>query len=516
MNTGSHGADQTVGHQPGQVSQLPDSRPPMIEIIDLPADMQIRHTTTERPIGSFFLAPSLVNRLPQPDLQSGFRSAGPYTYVDLVEGATVLIGRDAQNQFRARLSNELVASGPLLERVEGTPQWRRILPGSRAGADTSQLVITRRRLPDDEPPIVPPKRRHTDDDESPVAGEETPPPEPSRSFSDSRTPQGSTIGHLPDPWKGWGIGSHNPSPDDIRVDGIQYKVVPRGTPNDPIVYIKNPTHFIYNYDVLDDILRTDLLQQPRGAIRVPPANHWEIDPTLPFQRPLTEYVATYFPELSATSLGNVAFHQFLLANGSETATGSGLTLLRQTFNDWKTGNIHPRPQLAEPLLMLPILPTSGAGTVRITELPLSVPGGPLQRLDFDPIRFQQEWLYYMNTQSAVDLKRFMASLLTRNGYAVFDPSPSNSFPALVFQRTGHDYVFFLSLHRIRGRRINQTLDLDSNSSSLRLNLQVGARAAQAVQDAHKANKVIWLRGGSQILASYPDTVFIARDGHSRL
>jgi hypothetical protein len=472
--------DPTLTHPAWQLPAPPVTRRQMIEIYDLPAETQVRASTAQRPIGSYFLAPGLVNRLPPPDLPSGIRSAGRYAYVDLVEGGTVLIDPDAQDGVRARLSNELFASGPLLERVEGTLMWRPV-PVETA-PDTSRLTITRHRLPDDEPSAVPSKRSRL---------EET-------------------------PWSDWGIDPQHATPGDIRVDGIQYKVIPPGDARDPIVYIKNPSHLIYDFDLLERTLRLDPQQQPRGAIQVPPAHHWQIDPTLPFDRPLTNYVARYFPELSASSQENVAFHQFVLANGTNTATGSGLTLLRQTFNDWETGNDTPRPQLADPLLMLPILPTSGAGTIRVIELPTPESGGPLQRLDFDPALFRQEWLYSTNTQSAVDLKRFMATLLTRNGYAVFDPSPSNSYPALVFTRTGHDYVFFISLHRIRGRKINQTLNVDQNSASLRLHIQVGAPAAAAVIAANARNKVVWLRGGPQTLANADDTVFIVRDGHPRL
>ncbi len=474
--------DPTLTHPAWQLPAPPVTRRQMIEIYDLPAETHVRDSTVQRPIGSYFLAPGLVNRLPPPDLLNGIRSAGRHAYVDLVEGGTVQIGPDAQNGMRARLSNELLASGPLLERVEGTLVWRPVLTGNAPDAGTSQLFISRHRVPDDEPSAVPSKRPRL---------EET-------------------------PWNGWSIDPQHATPGDIRVDGIQYKVIPRGNANDPIVYIKNPNHLIYDFDLLDRTLRLDPQQQPRGAIQVPPAQHWQIDPTLPFERPLTNYVSQYFPELSATSLENIAFHQFVLANGANIATGSGLTLLRQTFNDWKTGNSHPRPQLADPLLMLPILPTSGGGAIRVIELPTPTPGGPLQRLDFDPALFRQEWLYSTNTQSAVDLKRFMATLLTRNGYAVFDPSPSNSFPALVFKRTGHDYVFFISLHRIRGRKINQTLNVDQHSASLRLHIQVGAAAAAAVIAAHATHKVVWLRGGPQTLANADDTVFIVRDGHARL
>jgi hypothetical protein len=116
----------------------------------------------------------------------------------------------------------------------------------------------------------------------------------------------------------------------------------------------------------------------------------------------------------------------------------------------------------------------------------------------------------------VDLKRFMASLLTRNGYTVMEPNAFNSFPALVFRRTGHDYVFFMSLHRTRLPKLSLPTHMNPNTTGVNLETQVGEDAAKAVRDAHQANKIIWLKGGSQIRPGFADTVFIIRDDNSRL
>ncbi|MBN3863973.1 hypothetical protein HCU66_17180 [Pseudomonas frederiksbergensis] len=514
------GVDLTHTEPSPQFAPAPESQPPTIEIVDLPIDTHIRHIPTELPLSNYFLPPRLVARLPEPDAQSGIRPAGSMRlYVDLVDGGTVLIGNDAQNQYRARLSNELRPSGPRLEQVTGTLKWRPILSGSVMEGGTSELIITRRRLPEEEQQAVLAKRGRAADEETPqIDADEGTSAGTNRTASESRAPQVPAIDLLLDPWKTWGVAREHTSPDNITIEGIHYKLVPRGTaPNEPIVYIKNPTHMIYDYASLDRILKTDFLQQPRGVIRVPPALHWEVDPNLPFQRPLTEYVASHFPELTDASRFNVAKKQFILANGSDMATGTGLTLLRQTFNDWKTGNSTPRPELADPLLMLQTLPTSAAaGKTRTLVLPVPNTEGSMQRLDFDPQRFQPEWRYFISTQSATDLKLFMANLLTRNGYTVFEPSPLNAYPTLVFRRTGHDLLFVLSLYRIRGRKIHQPLDLDPGRSHARLTDHVGKQAMQAVQAAHAANKVVWLKGGSQIAIAYPDTVFIIRDDQPKL
>lgn len=302
------------------------------------------------------------------------------------------------------------------------------------------------------------------------------------------------------------------SPEDLTIAGVRYKTVLRGdAANDPIVYIKNPAHLIYDFDLIQRTLSLDPAKQPRGAIQVPPDQHWVIDPTLPFERSLTGYVATYFPELTDISVLNVARNQFSLANGSSIATGIGLTTLRQVFNDWKTTNITPRPELADPLLMLAITPTTpGQGNTRIVSLPGLSDPSPLNQLEFDSRKFQDKWDYFMLTQSASDFKRFMASLLERNGYVVFKPTSAQSYPALVFRRAGHDFVFYMSLHRVRGDNIQVSAASDRIFTPDRLLQQIGRPAMQAVENAQSANKLIWLRGGSHVSARQPDTVFIVR------
>ncbi|WP_367256398.1 hypothetical protein [Pseudomonas sp. stari2] len=504
--------DQAATSHNGQSDPSPFTPPPL-QIADLPAETHIARIENERPVADYFLAPRIVDRLPQPDLLTGFRKAGPHTYVDLTDGRTVLLGTDLQSRLRARLATELWASGPRLEQVPGTLQWRAVAPERSLDTDASRLSVTRIALSDDRTHVTPSKRPRMTNDGQP-SGESI---GPDRTITDIGAQQITAFDTLIDPWKTWGITVHHVSPDDINIKGVNYKALPRGTePNHPIVYVKHPNHMIYDYASLDRTLRVDFLQQPRGAIRVPPELQWEIDPTLPFQRPMRDTVATYFPELADVTLHNVAKRQFMLANGSELATGTGLTLLRQAFNDWKTGTVNPRPELIDPLLMLESLPRAGSSINRKVELPVAGVKNGLRRLDFDPARFRQEWSYFMPSQSAVDIKRFAAGLLTRNGYSVFEPSSAQSFAAVVFKRTGHDFVFFLSLHRIKGRQIHQPLKQDPKVSNIRLIDQVGLDAAQTVEAAHAVNKVIWLRGGVQALATYPDTFFIIRDDYPRL
>jgi len=490
LNIAPHGEDRVSVDHPRTSIQSSASRPAPLEIVDLPAETHITPVVVHAPIEHFFLAPNQLSRIPAPNALSGIRELGTQRhFVDLQEGGTVLLGIDSENHFRARLNSDYRPSGPRLERVEGTLTWRVKPSDDGAGGGDSRLTLKRLRNPDDDPQdVVAPKRSST------ATGEE-----------------------WSDPWKKWDAPPQQASIASIEVDGIRFLLVPRGTdPDHPIVYIKNPEHWVYDFDYMERILGTDLMQQPRGAIRVPPANQWEVDPNLPFQHPLKQYIATYFPLLSETSVNKVARHQFGLANDGDMATGVGLTRLRQTFNDWKRGNSTPHPPLADPLLMLPTLATSsgGPGLSRTLELPALTPEGPLQRLDFDLTR--QEWDYFKTTQSGVELKRLMANILNRQGYDVFTPTPSSSFPALVFRRENHPFVFFISLHRVRGRKVHQPLSSAPDATDARLNTQVGYPALQEILQAHAEKRLVWLKGGSQIHASQPDSIFIVRDDESRL
>lgn len=492
VNTQGHEPGAPRGHQFPEHSQTSDVQPPAIEIIDLPADLHISRTITDFPLSNYYLAPKLADRLPAPDPETGIRSIVPgRQYVDLADGGTVLLGNDAEGHFRAKQMTELVPSGPPLERVAGTPKWRRVHP-ERMSAGDSELVVSHRQLPDDEQP-GPSKRPRQMNEERPVVPSE--------------------------PWKDWGLSPQHVSADDITIDGVRYETLPRSdTPDHPVVYIKNPAHLIYDFELMQLTLQRDIHQQPRGAIQIPPTHHWEIDPTLPFAEPFTDSIATYFPELSADALLKVARKQFSLANGSDSATGAGMTTLRQVLNDWKTRGNTPRPELVDPLLMLPTVPMSpGKGAARVLELPALSDQAPLQRLTFDPRKFHEEWHYFTTaTQSAGDIKRFMASLLIRHGYRVFEPTIAQSYPALVFGRPEHDFVFYMTLHRVHGKNIHVPSTSDQGFAPHRQRELIGAPAMQAFARAETANKLIWLKGGSHISTDLPDSVFIVRSADPRI
>ena len=495
--TRGEGGDPAPVTPPGRQPDAAEPQSPTILLAEITSQTPVHESTTAVPLDHYHLSPELVPMLSEPDATTGIRTFRTRTYVDLTEGGTVLLGRDAEQNYRARLSTELIASGPRLEQVEGSLLWRLAHRAEPVAAD-STLTITRRRLAEDEPSeVIEPKRQHT----SPAQSE-------------------ATLESAPAFVKNWGIEPRFTVPDFLTIDGVHYKVVTRADAREyPITYIQQPSHSPYDFDVLEATLRHTPDEQPRSAIRVPPDNHWQIDARLPFDKPLTAYVREAFPEVTTVTLENIARKQFTLANSSSFADAAGLTALRQIFSSWKDGTPSPHPEWSDPLLMLPVLRAASgsvSSTARSLDLPPSSSRMSLDRLDFDPQRFTQQWDYFVMTYSPLDLKRFMANLMTRNGYAVFEPNSFNSFPALVFRRTGHDYVFFMSLHRTRIPKISLPAHTNPNTTGISLETQVGEHAANAVREAHQNNKLIWLKGGSQIRPNYPDTVFIVRDDDARL
>ncbi len=495
----TEGTDQVSVSPSGRHTEASESQPTTFQVSEITQQASAQGQAAPVSLDNYHLSPELVPLLSAPDATSGIRTFRTRTYVELEDGATVLLGRDAEQNYRARSSTELIASGPRLEQVEGSLLWRRVPQPIEPGSSDSPQTITLHSLSDDELSEGPaPKRQRTT----------SPPPQSEAAV------QGPAVFK-----RDWAFKPTLTLPHFITVNDVHYKVMSRMEARDyPILYIQPPTHPAYDFDVLEAILRHTPDEQPRAVIRVPPDNHWEIDARLPFEKPLTAYVRDVFPEVTTVTLENIARKQFELANSSTYADAAGLTALRQIFHSWKQATPSPHPQWSDPLLMLSVLPTSSGttSTSRAIELPFPSTTGTLNRLDFDPMRFRRQWDYFLSTYSTVDFKRFMADLLSRHGYTVMEPNNFNSFPALVFRRTGHDYLFFMSLHRTRIPKLSLPTHTNPNTTGMNLETQVGDAAAQAVKDAHAANKIVWLKGGSQILPGHADTVFIIRDDNARL
>ena len=261
--------DQASGSPTGRQTEATESQRPTVQVSEIASATAISDGSLSVSLDNYYLSPELVPLLSEPDATSGIRTFKTRTYVELAEGGTVLLGRDSEQNYRARSGTELVASGPRLEQVEGSLLWRRL-----AHRETQQGDFN---LP------------------------------PTRAFR-----------------KNWGVDPRFTLSELITINNVHYKVVTRSDAREsPITYIQSPAHPIYDFDLLEATLRHMPDEQPRGAIQVPPDNHWEIDARLPFEKTLTAYVRDFFPEVTTVTLENIARRQFELSNDSPFADSSG-------------------------------------------------------------------------------------------------------------------------------------------------------------------------------------------------
>lgn len=109
----------------------------------------------------------------------------------------------------------------------------------------------------------------------------------------------------------------------------------------------------------------------------------------------------------------------------------------------------------------------------------------------------------------------MRNLLIRHGYTVFELTPAQTYATLVFKRTGHDFLYHMTVHRVHGRRLHIHDNASDGLNPARLPDLIGEPATQALRAAEAAEKVIWLKGGSHVSTDYGNSVFIVRTDDPR-
>ncbi|MBC8998870.1 hypothetical protein IAI51_20285 [Pseudomonas sp. N40(2020)] len=135
--------------------------------------------------------------------------------------------------------------------------------------------------------------------------------------------------------------------------------------------------------------------------------------------------------MAKNTLARAMFNQ---ANRSEIINGHGLAVLNQTFRFWSDRKNHPvqRRELADPLTMLRTLEKP-----RGTELLLTIPsslGEGLQRLDFDPGQFAQQWIDHAVLPATPDQRSLFSAVLAQNGYIINEASALMGENTLLFHR----------------------------------------------------------------------------------
>ncbi|MHC8366248.1 hypothetical protein ACYZT9_10290 [Pseudomonas sp. ZT5P21] len=486
-------------------NRRPDSEPdnvarqPQVMVADVSSSGQSATSSVVARSEISFLPTLLAASLPAP-LANGLRYGKRQTvYAEIENEGITLVRRRNSDEYQATSANELIATGPVLERVSGTPFWRRKDP-----ADGNHLAVDSSA---DEQPGPSTRKRPRVDEDTDTASE-----------TDSLIAQLSAQNAGPLDlssalWRNWGTSTKPHAVETLEIDGLHYRVVPRGWPEQTgLALLEHPRFSPARYEAFERMLQDDSSLQPRWAVKNSNGK-WEVlENHLPFDKSLTGYVADTFRDFSEASLTTVARTLFNRADHSEVINKSGLMVLKQTFRNWAdANNAHiPRRELADPLLMLPVIPrTINNGWIALTPPDAS---GALRRLDFAPEHFPGEWRNFAAAPSDYNLKRLVGSVLVRNGYDVFPLTSEHRWPTLVFTRVNHDAVFFLKLGRIQGDAVRDITPPGNELSDPLLASRIGESARSALRTAYDQNKVVWLLGGTQITASGWQSVFMIREG----
>ncbi|MDD1138185.1 hypothetical protein M5G22_11570 [Pseudomonas sp. TNT2022 ID233] len=488
-----HSSPRTTEHDAG-------NRQPSVEVSEMlprqhPHASGIAPEASPRPTSPVFIPAHLALRLtPAAASPQGIRRDGrERTYVDMREG-TAMVHQHPDGRFQLTSASELSPSGFLVERIRGTNLWQK------------RQAIAARRPHVDEPDTQadPGKRPRLNEDDASTD------PDP---LADKPSTIAQPLDLSNKPWRSWGQPTKPTGGQSVEIDGLHYPIVSQIVrSNTPIVCIKHPRFNPERFDAFERMLVEDRTLQPRWADRGPD-NQWRFtDHHLPFEKPLTQYVADAFECLSGPSARAVAKAMFRESRGAEVINGEGLQALSQTFRHWQDKAIPAPRHLADPLLLLPVQPTLGDGTFggRIALPPATGPS--LQRLDFDPQKFSQQWDEYTAAPGAESLQKLFHDILVKSGYTVSSPDPLLLENSLVFHREGLDSLFVLKLPLVSPgfipRYTRPGSELTSSASLMRLD-EVGRQRLNALLALDKVN---YLVGGIEQPSPDHSTLFILREG----
>lgn len=353
------------------------------------------------------------------------------TYIDTAQG-TVMVRKNAAGQYQYSSATARNASALLFEQIPGTRMWQHITAQADSATESSR--------PENPGPAL------QDPDN---------PPHLKNGTNATRALTESLLSAHPEAinlsfglWRNWGQSIRPQLGQHIEIDGQYYRVMQQDMNADPrLVYLQHPLFSPALYDAFEYMLRDNPSLQPKWAVRK--NDQWTVlDNVVPFEMPITQYIARAFKYLSDQSVSALARAMFNQANQSEIINGSGLTLMNQVFRFWANRDWYstPRGELAEPLLMLRSLSPPAMAPSR---------SEGLMRLDFDPGRFSRHWNEYAADKTTANLRKLFSRLLENAGYGVIHSKNPPDEDVLLFYREKIDHVFVLEFPALVNGRLQQ-------------------------------------------------------------
>lgn len=425
------------------------------------------------------------------------------TYVEMEDGTLCLVRWQPEGHYRQASAHERNWLGADVEQIPGTGQWRIKAPQSSSQHDVPHPVQEQSAVEADQRAPAAGKR--------PRLAEEPVPDETGSLFGpapDARPLAPATsAGH----WRHWGRSFKPEWHDSIEIDAQHYVIVPqRVLPDTTLVFLEHPLFSPGRYDAFEQMLKNNPSLQPKWAIRKD--GRWIVVEQPSFAKSLTQSVATSFKYLADHSLSAIARASFNEANHSEVINGDGLRVLFDTFYHWenRTLAVASRRELADPLMMLPVLPAQPAAHLDGQTLLLPSPFATgLERIDFDTRMFEQRWREAVQAPGS-SLRTLFSEILQHNGYDVDRTSRLFSEDALLFRRSTLDVVFVL---RLRPGAPDGRVQRRSDPGDELLAPTLRARLAQSRwRQLLEPDKVVYLVGGTQTVSAQQTLMFIVREG----
>lgn len=417
------------------------------------------------------------------------------TYIDTAEG-TVMVRKNANGEYQQTSATAREVSTLLFEQIPGTRLWRRKTGQTDSAAQRSPQEKRKASTEISDSRARDSKRLHHEEgtDAAQALTESL--------LSDNPDAINLSFGL----WRNWGHSVRPALGQHIEIDGQYYRVMQQGLNANPrLVYLQHPLFSPALYDAFEYMLRDNPSLQPKWAVKR--NNQWTVmDNVVPFEMPITQYIARTFKYLSDQSVNSLARAMFNQANRSEIIIAPGLALMNQVFRYWANRDRRraPNRELADPLLML----RPASGPEQTLAIPSSL-GEGLMRLDFDPGRFSRHWNEYATTPTAANLRRLFRQVLEDDGYVVSNPTSMLAENELLFHRKKIDHAFVLKLPPLIDGRLQRFRPERFEHSEVVL--QTSGSEPKPLSTYRTEKKLSYLLGGTQTDVLGQTTLFIFKD-----